>query len=82
MASNLREETVNGYSVAVCENSKGETCYLYEGEVTMKDGKRRIFIWKGKEPGLQGRDLYPITMPQGYELVEASENNQPLLKKR
>lgn len=86
MASNLREETINGYRVAACENSRGKTFYLYTTQMIPNGDTQSKQIWAWHPTPFLGSHTYyghqytPTTMPSGFSLAEA-ENHQPVLKR-
>jgi hypothetical protein len=88
MAKNLRDEIINGYTVAVCENTQDKTFYLYEADVIIKGQTKTSHIWAWDSTLPTGSNIFwdvkytPCVMPSGYELTEAVENNQPILRKR
>jgi hypothetical protein len=81
MASGLRQQNVSGYRISVCENSRGETFYLYQTSASVGGNDKNAWVWHKDRPGSQNRVLVPATMPNGFSLSEARENNQPVLEK-
>lgn len=82
MSQIAKNEWVNGYEVATYENSKGITYYLYQG---YHPAHGKIWTWKTDKPNggmtSYGINYYPCPMQAGYEVAEAVNTKQPVLKK-
>lgn len=59
------------------ENSKGQTYYLHQRDVTLKGGRvQRIFFF-----AREVKDGAIDDMPNGYQVVENPRTGLPILKK-
>ena len=58
-------------------NSKGQTYYLHEREVTLKGGRKQVIYFFGREAKEGAID----EMPEGYIVVENTRTGLPILKK-
>lgn len=60
------------------QNSKGQTYYLHQQDVTLKGGRvQRIYFFARAEKPTGGIDA----MPAGYKVVENTRTGLPILKK-
>jgi hypothetical protein len=58
-------------------NSKGQTYYLHQRDVTLKGGRiQRIYFFAREE-----KDGVMDAMPEGYVVVENPRTGLPILKK-
>lgn len=58
-------------------NSKGQTYYLHQRDVTLKGGRQqRIFFFAREE-----KDGVIDALPEGYLVVENTRTGLPILKK-
>jgi hypothetical protein len=58
-------------------NSKGQTYYLHQRDVTLKGGRQqRIYFFAREE-----KDGVIDELPAGYQLVENTRTGLPILKK-
>ncbi len=58
-------------------NSKGQTYYLHQRDVTLKGGRQqRIYFFAREE-----KEGVIDAMPEGYEVVENTRTGLPILKK-
>lgn len=58
-------------------NSKGQTYYLHQRDVTLKGGRQqRIYFFAREE-----KDGVIDALPEGYEVVENTRTGLPILKK-
>lgn len=74
-------EYIDGHEAAVCENSLGETYYLFTGERILSNGERSvIYYWQKQKNGYDSQDK-ACTVPRGFSLVETSNERMPVLKK-
>lgn len=58
-------------------NSKGQTYYLHEREVTLKGGRKQVIYFFGREAKEGAIDA----LPEGYEVIENTRTGLPILKK-
>lgn len=58
-------------------NSKGQTYYLHEREVTLKGGRKQVIYFFGREAKEGAID----ELPEGYEVIENTRTGLPILKK-
>lgn len=58
-------------------NSKGQTYYLNQREVTLKNGRKQTIFYFS-------RDIRPYSIeavPAGYEVIETTRTAMPVLKR-
>ncbi|KKP36815.1 MAG: hypothetical protein UR27_C0013G0034 [Candidatus Peregrinibacteria bacterium GW2011_GWA2_33_10] len=60
------------------KNSKGQTYYLYNKDVTLKGGRIQRIYFFSKEENNEG-SLEEV--PQGFKVIENKKTGLPLLKK-
>lgn len=58
-------------------NSKGQTYYLHQREVTLKGGRLQNIFFFAKEI----KDGAIDELPEGYEVIENTRTGLPILKK-
>ena len=58
-------------------NSKGQTYYLHQREVTLKGGRKQNIFFFAKDIREDAID----ELPEGYEVIENTRTGLPILKK-
>jgi len=58
-------------------NSKGQTYFLHQREVTLKGGRLQTIYFFGKEAKEGAIDA----LPEGYEVIENTRTGLPILRK-
>lgn len=58
-------------------NSKGQTYYLHQKDVTLKGGRQQRIYFFGKEV----KDGAIDALPSGYVVIENTRTGLPILKK-
>lgn len=59
-------------------NSKGQTYYLHQREVTLKGGRQQTIYFFAKEV----KDGAIDELPSGYEVIENTRTGLPILRKK